>query len=281
MPLPEHMPEELGALVEPMAVGYHAVRRGQPVADDRVLEIVRVFDAPRSLVFKAWADPAHTVRWMGPRGYTATHYQQDLRPGGAWRACLRRDEDGKTYLVTPVEKLGIRVADAMNAEVLRSRIERNIADANLIIREYRGTTLDPEQVYADIARALAEDLPDGADDATSVATIPADATGSADWAAREPGVVAGLALAAMVFHYVMGDEVTLVSSAEETAKDVYRVLADADLLRPDDLPPPDHGFTTTGDPEEFRRLAVRFLGVGSRVGPVFTSPPQVVRAGLS
>ena len=65
------------------------------VADDRVLEIVRVFDAPRSLVFKAWADPAHTVRWMGPRGYTATHYKQDLRPGGAWRACLRRDEDGK------------------------------------------------------------------------------------------------------------------------------------------------------------------------------------------
>ena len=44
-----------------------------------------------------------------------------------------------------------------------------------------------------------------------------------------------------VISYVMGDDVTLVSSAEETAKDVYRVLADADLLRPDDLPPPDHG----------------------------------------
>ena len=49
-----------------------------------------------------------------------------------------------------------------------------------------------------------------------------------------------------VISYVMGDGVTLVSSAEETAKDVYRVLADADLLRPDDLPAPgprlhDHG----------------------------------------
>jgi threonine dehydrogenase-like Zn-dependent dehydrogenase len=39
VPLPENMPEELGALVEPMAVGYHAVRRGQPTADDRVLVI--------------------------------------------------------------------------------------------------------------------------------------------------------------------------------------------------------------------------------------------------
>ena len=39
VPLPDNMPEELGALVEPMAVGYHAVRRAQPVADDRVLVI--------------------------------------------------------------------------------------------------------------------------------------------------------------------------------------------------------------------------------------------------
>ncbi|WP_114202436.1 glutamate racemase [Janibacter anophelis] len=60
--------------------------------------------------------------------------------------------------------------------------------------------------------------------------------------------------------YVMGEGVTLVSSAEETAKDVYRVLADLDLLRPESLPAPTHGFTTTGDPEQFRLLARRFLG---------------------
>src|SRR5215212_2007532 len=46
---------------------------------------------------------------------------------------------------------GIRVADAMNPDVLRSRIERNIADANLIIREYRGTELKPDEVYKEIA----------------------------------------------------------------------------------------------------------------------------------
>jgi threonine dehydrogenase-like Zn-dependent dehydrogenase len=39
VPLPEDMPEELGALVEPMAVGYHAVRRGMPTAEDRLLVI--------------------------------------------------------------------------------------------------------------------------------------------------------------------------------------------------------------------------------------------------
>ena len=71
--------------------------------------------------------------------------------------------------------------------------------------------------------------------------------------------------------YVMGDGVTLVSSADETAKDVYRVLADSDALRPANLPPPSHGFTTTGDAAEFTRLARRFLGpeVGADSAAVF------------
>ena len=46
---------------------------------------------------------------------------------------------------------GIRVADALNADHLRTRIERNIEDANLIIRQHRGTTLDAEQVFNEIA----------------------------------------------------------------------------------------------------------------------------------
>ena len=34
---------------------------------ERELVITRVFDAPRSLVFKAWTDPEHQVKWMGPQ----------------------------------------------------------------------------------------------------------------------------------------------------------------------------------------------------------------------
>jgi len=63
-----------------------------------------------------------------------------------------------------------------------------------------------------------------------------------------------------VLSYVMGDGVTLVSSAEETAKDVYRVLASADQLRDPELPAPRHTFFATGDPVEFARLGRRFLG---------------------
>lgn len=63
-----------------------------------------------------------------------------------------------------------------------------------------------------------------------------------------------------VLSYVMGEEVTLVSSAEETAKDVYRTLVAHDLLRDPGLPNPEHQFLVTGDPEEFQRLGRRFLG---------------------
>ena len=63
-----------------------------------------------------------------------------------------------------------------------------------------------------------------------------------------------------VISYVMGENVTLVSSAEETAKDVYRTLVANDLLRDPSLTEPVHRFTVTGDPAEFQRLGRRFLG---------------------
>jgi glutamate racemase len=63
-----------------------------------------------------------------------------------------------------------------------------------------------------------------------------------------------------VISYVMGDQVTLVSSAEETAKDVYRTLVRLDLERDPSLPPPVHRFLTTGNPDEFHQIGRRFLG---------------------
>jgi glutamate racemase len=63
-----------------------------------------------------------------------------------------------------------------------------------------------------------------------------------------------------VLSVVMGDGVTLVSSAEETAKDVYRVLTASDALRPETAGAPVHRFAATGDPDRFGRLGRRFLG---------------------
>jgi len=61
-----------------------------------------------------------------------------------------------------------------------------------------------------------------------------------------------------VISWVMGDGVTLVSSAEECAKDVYKLLLDHDLLRPSGEP--EHRFLTTGSAEDFTAIGQRFLG---------------------
>jgi len=63
-----------------------------------------------------------------------------------------------------------------------------------------------------------------------------------------------------VISYVMGDQVTLVSSAEETAKDVFRTLVAHDLERDPAAGAPEHRFVATGDAEQFAALARRFLG---------------------
>jgi glutamate racemase len=51
-----------------------------------------------------------------------------------------------------------------------------------------------------------------------------------------------------------------VSSAEETAKDVYKLLVRHGLERDQALPEPEHRFLTTGQPEEFGTIGRRFLG---------------------
>ncbi|MBO1266953.1 glutamate racemase [Arthrobacter sp. PO-11] len=62
-----------------------------------------------------------------------------------------------------------------------------------------------------------------------------------------------------VISFVMGESVTLVSSAEETAKDVYRALATHGIQR-SEASAPRHDFVATGDAGEFETLARRFLG---------------------
>jgi glutamate racemase len=63
-----------------------------------------------------------------------------------------------------------------------------------------------------------------------------------------------------VISYVMGEGVTLVSSAEETAKDLYRTLVENGLLREQSATPATHKFLATGDAKAFETLARRFLG---------------------
>jgi uncharacterized protein YndB with AHSA1/START domain len=61
------------------------------------LVITRVFDAPRELVFEAWTEPIHFVRWWGPMGYTTPLCTIDLRPGGVMHTCMRSPEGREVW----------------------------------------------------------------------------------------------------------------------------------------------------------------------------------------
>jgi len=62
-------------------------------AQKRELVMTRTFDAPRTLVYEAWTERQHLERWQGaPQGFTVTTEQADIRPGGAFRICMRSPE---------------------------------------------------------------------------------------------------------------------------------------------------------------------------------------------
>jgi uncharacterized protein YndB with AHSA1/START domain len=56
----------------------------------------RVFAAPRELVFEAFRNPDHLIHWWGPKGFSNTFHEFDLRPGGAWRFTMH-GPDGADY----------------------------------------------------------------------------------------------------------------------------------------------------------------------------------------
>jgi uncharacterized protein YndB with AHSA1/START domain len=58
--------------------------------------LTRIFDAPRTLVWKAWTDPKMMGRWFGPRGFTSIVRELDVRVGGGLRIVMR-GPDGNEY----------------------------------------------------------------------------------------------------------------------------------------------------------------------------------------
>ncbi|MFC3106968.1 SRPBCC family protein [Undibacterium arcticum] len=63
---------------------------------NREIVISRVINAPRELVFKAWTDPQQVAKWWGPKGFTNTIHEMDVKPGGIWRFVMH-GPDGVDY----------------------------------------------------------------------------------------------------------------------------------------------------------------------------------------
>jgi uncharacterized protein YndB with AHSA1/START domain len=61
---------------------------------ERTIISERVFSTPLPTVFKAWTDPQHLAKWWGPKGFTNTFDEYDLRPGGKWKFTMHGPENG-------------------------------------------------------------------------------------------------------------------------------------------------------------------------------------------
>lgn len=81
------------------------------MVDVITLDITRIFDAPREVVYDAWADPEQIVKWCCPDNYHVTFRQGDHKAGGAYSTGMKGEEDreliyGGEYLeMNPPEKL--------------------------------------------------------------------------------------------------------------------------------------------------------------------------------
>jgi uncharacterized protein YndB with AHSA1/START domain len=63
---------------------------------ERTMTLTRVFDAPRELVWRAWTDSKHLAQRFGPKQFTSSVPQLDVRIGGPLRIVMR-GPDGNDY----------------------------------------------------------------------------------------------------------------------------------------------------------------------------------------
>jgi uncharacterized protein YndB with AHSA1/START domain len=60
-----------------------------PAIQERLLVVTRIFAAPVALVWQAWTDPDHLMKWWGPDHFTSPSAQMDVREGGMSLVCMR------------------------------------------------------------------------------------------------------------------------------------------------------------------------------------------------
>jgi uncharacterized protein YndB with AHSA1/START domain len=67
----------------------------------REATIVRVFDAPREVVWRAWTEPEHVAAWWGAQGMRTplSSIEMDLRPGGVFRLTMVAEANGREFPV--------------------------------------------------------------------------------------------------------------------------------------------------------------------------------------
>jgi uncharacterized protein YndB with AHSA1/START domain len=108
-------------------------------AGDHEILMTRVFDAPRRLVFEAFTKPELLRRWFGPRGWSLTVCEVDLRVGGAWRFVLR-GPDGSEMTMRGVYQEIAAPDRTVHTEIFDQYAEMGEAVVTTVMTEQDGKT---------------------------------------------------------------------------------------------------------------------------------------------
>ncbi len=74
------------------------------MAEKNELIVTRVFNAPVNLVWRAWTEPEHFMKWWGPKDFISPICEMDLRVGGKYLFCMRQKSGGRDMFNTGVFK---------------------------------------------------------------------------------------------------------------------------------------------------------------------------------
>jgi uncharacterized protein YndB with AHSA1/START domain len=96
------------------------------------LVVARIIDAPIELVWKAWTDPEHVMKWWGPKYYTSPSCKIDLREGGRYVFCMR----------APQEQGG---QDSYTAGIFKKIVPMELLEFTQGMADQDGNPIDPAQ----------------------------------------------------------------------------------------------------------------------------------------
>jgi uncharacterized protein YndB with AHSA1/START domain len=105
-----------------------------PVSEKKYdLVVTRIINAPVDVVWKAWTEPEHVMRWWGPQFYTSPSCKIDLREGGKYLFCMRAPQDQGGQ-------------DMYSAGVYKKIVPMKLLEFTQTMADKDGNVIDPAQV---------------------------------------------------------------------------------------------------------------------------------------